>query len=154
SVTDNALLLNALVAYDREDSNSIKREFEDFTRLIGKDIQGKKIGIPTTFYFEGVQEEIISAIEKVIKTFENLGAETNQVDLLHIEKVLATQRIIIRSEAYELHKENLVKYPELFEKEVKERLLTGKDLDKGKYEKALQDQALATQVFNVALKNC
>lgn len=154
SVTDNALLLNATVAHDTKDPKSIKRDHEDYTRLLGKKIQGKKIGIPTTFYYEGVQEEIISAIEKVINVFVKLGAQITHVNLPHIERILEAQRVILRTEAYATHEENLREYPDLWDKEVKERLLTALDTKGFEYAKALQNREFAKQEFNHILKEC
>ena len=58
NVYENALLLNALVGYDEHDLTSAKKDEEDFTRLIGKDIKGMKIAIPNYFVSDIVNPEI------------------------------------------------------------------------------------------------
>jgi len=121
TIEDNALLLNAIVAYDHHDPKSIERRREDFSRLIGKDIKGKRIGIPKNFYYENVDEEIVRAIEKVIKIMKEEGAIVDEVNLSYMNDMLEAQRIIIRSDAYAIHEENLKKYPNLWDDEVKAR---------------------------------
>lgn len=154
SVIDNALLLNEMVAYDREDPKSIRRKKEDYTRLLGKDMKGKIIGIPTAYYYEDIDEEIQSAIKNVIQTFEMLGAEIRQIKLSISERSLEAQRIILRTEAYTVHENNLKEYPDLWDEEVKERLQTGL-LTKGfEFARALQNRELAKKEFNEALDDC
>lgn len=47
NVYDNALLLNIIAGHDPNDPYSIKTLNKDYHDLIGKDIKGKVIGIPS-----------------------------------------------------------------------------------------------------------
>ncbi|MCG5105023.1 amidase [Oceanobacillus alkalisoli] len=154
SITDNALLLNAMVAFDREDPKSIQRKKEDFTRLLGINVRGKKIGIPATYYSEAIDEEIQLAATKAITIFEKLGAEVKRINLSISEKSLEAQSIILKTEAYAVHENNLKRYPDPWDVEVKERLLTGV-LAKGfEFAQALRQRENAKQEFNEALSDC
>jgi len=154
TITDNALLLNNIVAYDAKDPKSIRRKKEDFTRFIGKDIKGKKIGVPrNTFYYKEVEGEIIEAVESVIELLEKEGAIVQQVDLPNLKRFIEAQRVIIRSDAYAVHQSNLQKHPNLWDDEVKERILTGLEPKGFEYARALQIREFAKEEFHQVLEN-
>ena len=58
NVEDNAHLLNILCKKDKRDLTQSNKE-EDFTRLIGKNIKGMKIAIPSFYINEAVDKEIM-----------------------------------------------------------------------------------------------
>jgi len=147
TVKDNALLLNAIIAYNHHDLCSIERRREDFSRLIGKGIKGKRIGVPRHFYYENDDEEIIGAIEKVIKIMKEEGAIVDEVKLSHMNDILEAQRIIIGSDAYAVHEENLKKYPNLWDDEVRSRLYSSLNTKGYEYAKALRMKKLAIKEF-------
>ena len=62
NVYNNAVLLNAIVGKDEKDLTSASKKEEDFTRLIGEDIKGMKIGVPNWIKF-GHSEENPENIE-------------------------------------------------------------------------------------------
>lgn len=153
SIQDNAILMNAIQGYDDEDPDAIYREREDFTRLIGKSIDGLTIGIPKQFYFDNIDEEVGAAIDDAIHLLEKLGAHIIDVDLLHMDEILAAQRVVIRSEAYAVNEQHLKNHPDDWDDEVKERLMTAHQ-DKGfDYVRAIRTRPLAKQSFNSALTN-
>ena len=52
-VRDAALVMNAIAGYDHRDSTSANVAHEDYTRLLGKSIEGLKIGVPQEYLGEG-----------------------------------------------------------------------------------------------------
>ncbi len=147
TVTDNALLLNVLVENDAEDPDAIFKDSEDFTRLMGHDVKGKKIGIPDHFYFDNLDEEVRQVIQETIQHFEQLGAEIIPVTLPNMGDVSEAHKIILRSDAYALHEKNLAEFPEDWDDEVKERLLTALDTSGADYAKAVQVKKKTEQQF-------
>ncbi|MEH7522867.1 amidase, partial [Bacillus sp. JJ1503] len=148
TVHDNALILNAISGFDSEDPDAIYRKPEDFTRLIGKDIKGTSIGVPSNFYFEDLNEEISKKVEEAITILEALGVRITRVALPNIEKFLDAQRVILSSDAYAINREGLEGFPDLWDDEVKERLLTGRYIRGFEYATALQTRKLAKKEFN------
>src|ERR671917_2036349 len=57
-VEDNALLLNTLAGYDAEDPYSSDRPAEDFTRDLQRNVRGSVVGVPSSYYFEHVEDEV------------------------------------------------------------------------------------------------
>lgn len=125
SVKDNAALLNILSGYDQRDPYSKKTKTEDFTRFINSGIKGKRIGIPSSFYYENVNEEVNNAIQQAIETFRDLGADIKIIDLPSMKQITASFLMTLKSEAYAVHEEGLRNNSDLWDEEIKERLLTG-----------------------------
>ena len=74
NVYENAVLLNAIVGKDEKDLTSANKEEEDFTRFIGKDIQGMKIAVPNFLMGDIVSKEVKDKIKETIKLLEkNIG---------------------------------------------------------------------------------
>lgn len=147
TVSDNALLLNELAGFDERDPYSVKADEEDFTRLLGQEIKGSVIGVPSSFYFENVDPEVENKVRKALEVFERLGAEVRVVDLPDMQKISLAQLITIQSESYALHREVLHESAEQYEQEVRERLLLGEGLKAYEYVQAQQFKRLAKQEF-------
>ena len=99
NVYENAVLLNAIVGKDDKDLTSAKKEDEDFTRFIGKDIKGLKIAVPNFFMSDIVNIEIINKVKDTIKVLENNGAKVDYVDIKYIDKAMTLYQIIAMGEA-------------------------------------------------------
>ncbi len=152
TVLDNALLLNVLAGYDARDPYSVKADAQDYTRLIGQSIRGTVIGVPSSYYFEDVQEEVEQQVRNALNAFEELGAEIRVIDLPHIRQYALAQQIILRSEAYAVHEALLREHPDQYDLEVRERLLTGQDEKAHAYIHAQQLKHAAVEEFMHALK--
>lgn len=99
NVYENALLLNALVGYDEHDLTSAKKDEEDFTRLIGKDIKGMKIAIPNYFVSDIVNPEILENLNQVVDLLKSCGAEVSYIDIDYLEQAVTLYQIIAMGEA-------------------------------------------------------
>ena len=151
TVEDNAIVLGALSGHDARDPYSISKETENFTRYLNQEVEGSVVGVPSSFYFENVEEEVKAMVEKAIGVFHDLGAEIRAVEMSHSEEILAAQRVVLASEAFTVHKERLHNHPEQFEEEVRNRLLTGEATRAYEYIQAQQVQPLAVQEYSQAL---
>lgn len=162
TVYENALLLNQLVGRDSKDLTSVNKTEEDFTKLIGKDIQGMKIGVPNYFMSDIVSQEVQDEIKKILMLLEEKGAVIDFIDIDYIENAVTLYQIIAMGEA----SSNLARFDgvkfgystpnpksvedlyrktrqEGFGKEVKRRIMVGSYLLSGEnatiyYNKALQ----------------
>ena len=151
NVYENAVLLNAISGKDEKDLTSARKEEEDFTRLIGKDIKGMKIAIPNFFVSDIVNKSIIDKLKETVKLLEKLGATVDYVDMKYLENAVTLYQIIAMGEAssnlarfdgirYGHSKENPKDIRDLyfgtraegFGKEVKRRIMVGSYLLSGK----------------------
>lgn len=152
TVTDNAVLLNAISAYDTEDPDAINRKPEDFTKLIGENISNITIGVPTNFFFENLDEEVDKLVQQSIKLFEKLGANIAPINFANIDRISQAHKVILCSDAYAIHEKNLIDFPDYWDEEVKERLLTALDIKGFEYANAIRMRQLAKKEFDQALE--
>jgi aspartyl-tRNA(Asn)/glutamyl-tRNA(Gln) amidotransferase subunit A len=106
SVRDSAILMNILSGHDPLDSTSAPVTVPDFTAILGKDINGMKIGIPKEYFIEGMEEEVESSVKEAIKKLELLGAIPVEISLPHTGYAVATYYVLATSEA----SSNLARY--------------------------------------------
>ncbi|MBD8007516.1 amidase [Bacillus norwichensis] len=147
TVRDNAILMNVLAGYDKKDPYSIEIPTEDYTALIGTDIKGAAIGIPSGDFFKGVEPEVEDHYLKAIKKLEDVGAEIRLVNLPDMEEILTAFRTTLTSEAYTLHEKRLQEFSSEWDDEVRSRLLTAKDTHATQYIAAQQIKKQAIRGF-------
>lgn len=176
SVSDSALMLEAICGYDKRDSTSSEKLVPKFSNLIDNNIKGKRVGIPKEYNMDGISEEIIHHWEKVASYLKENGAEVVEISLPHTKYAIPVYYLICSAETssnlarydgvrYGLHVEadTLEEMYELtraegFGKEVKRRILMGAyALSSGHYneyyEKAQCIRALIREDFIKAFKN-
>jgi aspartyl-tRNA(Asn)/glutamyl-tRNA(Gln) amidotransferase subunit A len=137
-VEDNALLLTTLAGYDAEDPYSANRPAEDFTRDLQRNVRGSVVGVPTSHYFEHVEDEVERKVREAVEVLRSLGAEVREVEIPNLPETLKAQRITLAVEAYTVHKERLDNEPERFGDEISERLRDAEHLKAYRYAKAQQ----------------
>lgn len=135
TIRDNALLMNGLLGN------------ETYSQLIGEGIHGLKIGVPDTFFFEHVDDDIGQTVEKAIHVLEKLGADITTVHVPHLEDFSKAQKVIIAYESRLIHEDYLKKYPDMWDDEVKDRLLTNAP-SHDEYTEAKRIQEQSREVFH------
>ena len=177
TVYENASLLNILVGEDEKDLTSIKKDKEDFTRLIGKSIKGMKIALPKFFISDIVDKEISNRIKDVINYLEQNGAVVDIVDMRYLDTAVNLYQIIAMAEAssnlarfdgvrYGFRASDVDSVDEMYGKtrgegfgdEVKRRIMVGSYILSGENAKVYYDKALKvrddiTKEFNRIFKD-
>lgn len=103
---DIAIILNVIAGNDPLDSTTVTQALPDYKSFLGKDINGKKIGIPKEFFGQGLDPEVDKIIKSAIKTLKYLGAEVEEMSLPSTDLAIAMYYIIAKSEA----SSNLARY--------------------------------------------
>jgi len=106
TVSDCALMLEAMAGFDPKDSTSIDRKKENYSKKLNKNIKGLKIGIPKEYRVDGMPNEIEELWEKGKKILKGEGAEIIDISLPHTEYALPTYYIVAPAEA----SSNLARY--------------------------------------------
>ena len=100
SVTDAAMLMNALAGIDPYDGTTAEEPVPDFVAgLEGASLKGMKIGLPKEYFIDGTDSEVMAAVRKAIDTCAAAGAEIVDVSLPHTEYAMAVYYIIAPAEA-------------------------------------------------------
>lgn len=105
-VRDAGLVMNVIAGYDHRDSTSADVAHGDYTRLIGKDINGVKIGVPTEYLGDGVNPAIREQIAKVRTLLEEKGAVVEECTLPTTNYAIPAYYLIAPAEA----SSNLARY--------------------------------------------
>ena len=175
-VSDCAAILEAISSHDLKDSTSMARTDCDFTSALKDDVKGMKIGIPSSYFGEGLDEEVKAAILKAADILKEKGAVVETFDLGLVDYAIPAYYVIASAEASSnLSRFDGVKYgyrtkeyeglhnmykktrSEGFGPEVKRRIMLGSFvLSSGYYDayylKALKTKALIKKAFDKAFE--
>lgn len=99
TVEDAAMVLNAMVGFDPWDSTSLNLPAEDFTRDLSKGVKGAKIGIPRAWFKNGLDPQVASSIEEVIREYEKQGARIVDIELPTVELGVPVYYVVACAEA-------------------------------------------------------
>ena len=138
-------MLQIIAGYDPKDPTTSRAPVPDYTASLTEDIRGLRIGVPRHFFFVDdplISKDMLSAVEDALKTLEDMGAHVEEVSVPMLEHAGAAQPVIMLSEAFSYHQNNLRSNPELFGEMVRARFRTG-----GLF--ASSDYAQAQRVRNV-----
>ena len=173
-VSDCAAILEAISSHDLKDSTSMARTDCDFTSALKDDVKGMKIGIPSSYFGEGLDEEVRVAILKAADILKEKSAIVETFDLGLVDYAIPAYYVIASAEAssnlsrfdgikygyrtkeYEgLHNMYKKTRSEGFGPEVKRRIMLGSFvLSSGYYDayylKALRTKALIKKEFDKA----
>lgn len=106
SVEDSARVLDVIAGFDERDNTSSQIEKADYISAVENPTKNIKIGVPEEFFGEGLDEEIKSGVDKILKNLEADGAELIPVNLPHTKYGIATYYILATAEA----SSNLARY--------------------------------------------
>ena len=107
SAEDVAMLLEAMVGFDRRDSTSLERETVSYSKSLdapfgdqtGKPLSGLCIGVPAEHFGEGLSSDVAESIETALQQFEQLGAKRVAVSLPNAALSVAAYYVIAPAEA-------------------------------------------------------
>ncbi|MGA7411474.1 MAG: amidase [Bryobacteraceae bacterium] len=96
---DCALALSAIAGHDPRDPSSAAETVAAYTAEPQKRLDGLKIGVPSNFFFSGIDTEVETSVKAAIAAMEKLGAETREIQVPDIAAINATQIVIQLAEA-------------------------------------------------------
>lgn len=176
-VRDCAAMLEIIAGKDDRDSTSVKMDDYDFTGVLGESVQGLKIGIPTEYFGEGLQDSVKKAIYNAAEVLKKNGAVVEEFSLGMLEYAIPAYYVIASAEAssnlerfdgvkYGYRAENYDGLHDMYKKtrsqgfgsEVKRRIMLGSFvLSSGYYDayylKALRTKALIKKSFDKAFES-
>ena len=99
TVHDSTLLMNAIAGHDSHDSTSLNAPVPDYSKNLGRDLKGIRIGLPKEYMIEGVDPAVKSAVMAAVKQLGELGAEMVEVSLPHTDYAISVYYILATAEA-------------------------------------------------------
>lgn len=98
-VSDCALILNAISGHDPKDSTSLNRTLPDYTKSLGEELNGLRLGVPTEYFVSGIEPGVKESVETAINVLEGLGAHVEEFSMPSTDYALAVYYILAPSEA-------------------------------------------------------
>ena len=120
TVMDAAIVLQAIAGHDPEDATSANAPVRDYVGALGEGAKQLRVGVPRSYFYEGLDPEVAAAMEHALQAIATLVAEVKEV---RIE--VPTDRTLQAAESYAYHAENVAKQPELYQPETLRRIRTG-----------------------------
>ena len=99
TIEDTAYLYEAIAGHDVKDSTSLNLEVGNIASNLTKDVKGLKVGYIKELMSEGVNDDVKSAIENAIKTYEKMGATIKEISLPLITHSIGVYYIVATAEA-------------------------------------------------------
>jgi aspartyl-tRNA(Asn)/glutamyl-tRNA(Gln) amidotransferase subunit A len=99
SVRDAAIVLEALAGYDPRDDSSSRVPVGAYVPPDGVSIAGLRVGIPESFFFDRLDEDVERAVRGVAARCGELGARVSIVRVPDFAAINAVGRVILLSEA-------------------------------------------------------
>ena len=147
SVTDAALVLQAIAGYDPGDPSSQERGVDRYDGTGWHAGSRLRVGVPRALYYSNLDPEVGSAIEEALTQFKRLGADVRDVAL-----EVSKDRTVIRAEAYAYHSQRIAATPTLYQPETLAKLRLGESITAEIYIEARRDlerlRRVAPQVFS------
>jgi aspartyl-tRNA(Asn)/glutamyl-tRNA(Gln) amidotransferase subunit A len=148
--TDNAIVLEALVAHDPNDPSSVPHPAPDLHADLTKGVKGLRLGILEEFG-AAASAEIRAAFDASLRVFESLGAELVPLKLPPLDSYVGCGRLILQAEGYAVHEHWLKTRITDYGQRGRTRLLPGAFLTAADYLRAQQMRAHLCRAFADAI---
>ncbi|MDP9186875.1 MAG: Asp-tRNA(Asn)/Glu-tRNA(Gln) amidotransferase subunit GatA [Verrucomicrobiota bacterium] len=99
TVRDSAMIMNAMAGHDPQDSTSLDEPVPDYTKNLGRDLKGMRLGLPKEYMIGGIDPQVKSAVDVAIKQLQSLGAKIVDVSLPHTDYGIAVYYFLATAEA-------------------------------------------------------
>jgi aspartyl-tRNA(Asn)/glutamyl-tRNA(Gln) amidotransferase subunit A len=162
TVEDCALLLDALAGHDQRDPDSVDVPLPSYQAALASGrtpeeaVRGTRLGIPTSYFFAVLDDEVERAVRGAIRTFEGLGATVVDVAMPDdLEELFdAAYRGVQRPEAYTYHADQgwLTACAERYAPEVRANIERGGTYTAADYIRAQQRRRAFTERMRTALR--
>lgn len=105
TVKDAAICLQAMAGYDPKDDSTLEIPVPDYVASLQSSMKGIKIGVPTEFYFENMDDEVRQSVQAAIGAMGAMGAEIVDVTIPMLKYSPSAGWAICLSETAAVHTE-------------------------------------------------
>ena len=152
SVSDSALVLQAIAGYDSLDPSTVPVPVPDYLEKLGRDLSGLKAGVPSNYFFELIDPEVESSVRNAIFALQELGVEVREVNLPSMEYVGALRAASL-ADGVVTHEPYLTSDREKYGPDVVNRTMAGQFVLGRDYSKALKVQRLIKEEYARVLQD-
>ena len=152
SVSDSALVLQAIAGYDPLDPSTVPVPVPDYLEKLGRDLSGLKAGVPSNYFFDLIDPEVESSVRNAIFALQELGVEVREVNLPSMEYVGALRAASL-ADGVVTHEPYLTNDREKYGPDVVNRTIAGQFVLGRDYSKALKVQRLIKEEYARVLQD-
>ena len=138
SVDDLARLLVVTAGFDAADPTSVPVPLDTDILDPSGDVAGLRIGVPSAFYFDGIDAEVAAAVRGVADALAGEGARITPVTLPQAELAHGNATTIILADACAVHAEALDSRRDMFSPQVYQRMVKGRAVSGVAYAEAVR----------------
>ena len=114
TVEDAAMVLQAIAGYDPADHSTVRTAVDDYLSGLRGGARGIRVGVPRSFFFDLLDDDVRAAVEEALRVLRGLGADVRDVEIPALETLRAAQFAVAVAESKEYHLEALRTRPQDF----------------------------------------
>jgi aspartyl-tRNA(Asn)/glutamyl-tRNA(Gln) amidotransferase subunit A len=145
--------MNAIAGFDPKDLGSLDAPVPDYAKGLCLNIEGLRVGLPTHFFFEGLDAEYAAAVQQAIQLLEGAGARLHDISFPSIEHAQTARSLIILAESASVHQELIRTQASMLGPNVRTRLEVGSTLFASDYLKAQRVRSAFQGEYASAMKD-
>ena len=146
SVSDSALVLQAIAGYDPLDPSTVPVPVPDYRERMGQDLSGLIAGVPSNYFFDVVDPEVEDSVRNAIAALQELGVQVREVSLPSMEYVGALRAASL-SDGIVTHEPYLASAREKYGPDVINRTMAGQFVLGRDYSKAMKVQRIIKEEY-------
>lgn len=157
SAQDIALLLAVVAGADREDPESSSHTVPNYNEDLVGNLAGVRIGIPDSYYFDDLPDEIAERLFAALDVLKDRGARCREVGVMDMHRVSTLGRAVFGFEAFREHGRWIDDRPDDISALVRARIEAGRTVSEAEYRHAMdcrarmKDEFVATSLHEVDL---
>ena len=149
---DAARFLKVIAGHDPNDPTSSREPVADYESALTGALAGMTIGVPTNYFFDGIDAEVLGAFDAAVAVLKARGARIVPVTIPHMDAVAAYGGILSRCEGGTIHGEWMRARPQDYAVHLSARLYPSQAIPAVYYVEALARRgailkAVAKDVF-------
>jgi aspartyl-tRNA(Asn)/glutamyl-tRNA(Gln) amidotransferase subunit A len=153
SARDCARVISVIAGPDPMDPTTLADPPINYEAALTGDIKGLKIGVPINYFFDDIDEEVLSAFESAMAVMKELGAKIIPVELPLMSEISTYGSVVSRCESVTIHGEWLRTRPQDYSTHVGSRNYPGAGIPASYYLEAVNRRgpilkAFAGEVFS------
>lgn len=153
TVEDCALMFNIIAGHDYNDRTTRKEPVEDYTKDLGRDIKGLRVGVIKDYCFQYNNPDVEKCYTDALKKLEELGAVVREVEIPDLDILIDAQLVVDWVEPAAFHADWLRSCPEDYDPGVRSYLEANCMVTGAQYLQSLSYRTLLTGHIKDAFKD-
>lgn len=147
TAADCARITGAVAGHDPLDSKTSVEPVPDYEATLDRDIKGRRIGVASNYFSEGVADDVKSVVDRSLEVFRELGAEIVEIRVPDPAPMDVLGNVIVFAEGARVHEQWLKERAEDYTPITRESLEFGLALSATRYLEALTYRGRALKSF-------